>query len=141
MSEIKINLSIVLPGRIMLSKEECLKTTQKVIENKSKSGKVYKKTINIQVEDWDKMDKHSVRVADKKKSSEVITFHTRKYRPALQSLNINKEAYEDMLRCPPSNIKPIKWAKMTKEQRLEANLQRITEQLGGISYTYKVFED
>lgn len=54
MNEIKLSLSIELRGSTMFSKEECLKTTHKVIE-KTKAGKIYKKTIEAKVEDWDKM--------------------------------------------------------------------------------------
>ena len=144
MSEIKLSLSVELLGRTMFSKEECLKTTQKVIEKKTKTGKVYKKTIEVQVEDWDKMDKHTMRVTGPNGSKpETITFHTRKTRPASQSLNISKEAYENMTgkNTCPSWSKPSKWATMSKKERLESHLQRIAEHLGGISYTYQVFED
>ena len=65
MSEIKLSLSIELRGSTILSKEECLKTTHKVIEKKTKAGKIYKKTIEVKVEDWDKMEKHTMRVTDK----------------------------------------------------------------------------
>ena len=144
MSEIKVNLSIVLPGRTLLSKEECLKTTQKVIEKKLKNGKVIKKTITAQVEDWSKMHKHTMRVEGANGSNpEIITFHTRQSRPALQSLNMNKEAYEYMIdkNCCPSWVKPSRWAAMGEKERLESHLQRTVEHLGGVSYTYKVFED
>lgn len=144
MNEIKLNLSIELPGSTMLSKEECLKTTRKVIEKKTKAGKIYKKTIEVEVEDWDKMEKHSMRVANINGTNpEIITFHTRKYKPATQSLSMSKEAYEYMIdkdSCP-SWSKPGKWAAMSEKERLEAHLQRTVEYLGGISYTYQVFED
>lgn len=144
MSEIKLSLSIELQGSTMFSKEECLKTTHKVIEKKTKAGKIYKKTIKVKVEDWDKMEKHSMRVTDKGGiNPEIITFHTRKCKPAVQSLNMSKEAYECMIdkdSCP-SWSKPGKWAAMSKKERLEAHLQRTVEYLGGTSYTYQVFED
>lgn len=144
MSEIKLSLSIELQGSTMFNKEECLKTTHKVIEKKTKAGKVYKKTIEVEVEDWDKMEKHSMRVANMKGTNpEIITFYTRKCKPAAQSLNISKEAYEYMIdkdSCP-SWSKPGKWAAMSEKERLEAHLQRTVEYLGGISYTYQVFED
>lgn len=144
MNEIKLNLSIELPGSTILSKEECLKTTRKVIEKKTKAGKIYKKTIEVKVEDWDKMEKYSMRVANINGTSpEIITFHTRKCKPAAQSLNMSKEAYEYMINedsCP-SWSKPGKWTAMSEKERLEAHLQRTVEYLGGISYTYQVFED
>ena len=140
--EIKVSLTIELPGAIMWSKEECLKTTHKVIEKKTKAGKIYKKTIKVKVEDWDKMDEHTMKVAGGFKP-QVITFHTRKCKPAAQSLNISKEAYEYMIAKDScrSWSKPSKWAAMSEKERLEAHLQRTVEYLGGASYTYQVFED
>ena len=46
-NEIKVSLNIILPGRIMLSKAECLKTTQKEITRKRKNGQSYKKVIDV----------------------------------------------------------------------------------------------
>lgn len=144
MNEIKLSLSVELQGSTMLSKEECLKTTHKVIEKKTKAGKVYKKTIKVKVEDWGKMKEYSMRVTDRDGTNpEIITFHTRKCKPATQSLDMNKEAYEYMIdkdSCP-SWSKPGKWAAMSEKERLEAHLQRTVEYLGGTSYTYQVFED
>lgn len=144
MNEIKLSLSIELQGSTMFSKEECLKTTHKVIEKKTKAGKIYKKTIKVKVEDWDKMEEYSMRVTNRDGiNPEIITFHTRKCKPATQSLNMNKEAYEYMIdkdSCP-SWSKPSKWAAMSKKERLEAHLQRTVEHLGGTSYTYQVFDD
>lgn len=140
--EVKVSLTMELPGAIMWLKEECLKTTHKVIEKKTKAGKIYKKTIKVKVEDWDKMDEHSIRVAGGFKP-QVITFHTRKCKPAAQSLNISKEAYEYMIDKDsyPSWSKPGKWSAMSEKERLEAHLQRTVEYLGGTSYTYQVFEN
>lgn len=144
MIDIKLNLSIELPGSTILSKEECLKPTRKVIEKKTRAGKIYKKTIEVKVEDWEKMEKRSMRVANINGTNpEIITFHTRKCKPATQSLNMSKEAYEYMIdkdSCP-SWSKPGKWTAMSEKERLEAHLQRTVEYLGGISYTYQVFED
>lgn len=140
MNEIKLNLSIVLPGRTLLSKEECLKTTQKVIT--TKNGK--KRVVTKVVEDWDKTDMHTMRVEGVRGSEpEVISFRTRKCRPATQSLNMTKEAYEYMIdrESCPSWSTPSKWKAMSKKERLESHLRRTTEHLGGISFTYQVFED
>ena len=139
MNEIKVNLSIVLRGSTMFSKEECLKTTQETITNKN--GK--KRTVVKTVEDWDKMEKHTMRVEGVNTKPEIIVFHTRKCRPATQSINMNKDAYEEMTNksiCP-AWVKPSKWNMMSKKERLESHLQKITEHLGGVSFTYQVFED
>lgn len=140
MSEIKLSLSIELQGSTMFSKEECLKTTQETII--TKNGR--KRTVTKVVEDWDKMEKHTMRVTNTNSTNpKIITFHTRKCKPATQSLNMSKEAYEYMIdkdSCP-SWSKPGKWAAMSEKERLGAHLQRIAGHLGGISYTYQVFED
>ena len=145
-NDIKVNLTITLKGSVIMSKEECLKTIQKEITKKNpKNGKImYKKIIDIQVEDWDKMDKHTIRVTNTNGTNpEIITFHTRKCIPATQSLNISKEAYEYMIdkdSCP-SWINPSRWSRMSKKEKLEAHLQKITEYLEGVSYVYQIFED
>ena len=143
MTEIKLNLSVVLPGSIMFSKEECLKTTQKVIEKTSKkTGKTYKKTVDVLVDNLDMMDKSTIRVIDKNNTIETITVYTRKSKPATQSLNICKDAYRYMVstECPPWS-KPKVWNTMKPKERLESHLQRITKELGGTSFTYQIFED
>lgn len=140
MSEIKLSLSIELRESTMFSRKECLKTTQKTIT--AKNGR--KRTVTKVVGDWDRMKKHPKRVTDNNDTNpEIITFHTGKCKPATQSLNMSKEAYEYMIdkdSCP-SWSKPGKWAAMSEKKRLEAHLQRTVEHLGGVSYTYQVFED
>lgn len=139
MNEIKVNLSIVLRGSTMFSKEECLKTTQETITNKN--GR--KRTVVKTVEDWEKMEKHTMRVGCINTKPEIIVFHTRKCKPATQSINMNKDAYEEMTSksiCP-AWVKPGKWNMMSRKERLESHLQKITEHLGGVSFTYQVFED
>lgn len=145
MNETKVSLTIILPGSIMFSKEECLKTAQKTIKKTNKNtGKTYNKTIEVQVEDLDKMDINFLKVTDKKNSnSEVITFTTRKCIPARQTLNMSEEAYKymtDKNSCP-SWSKPSKWVAMSKKERLESHLQKTVQYLGGISYTYQIFDD
>lgn len=145
MNETKVNLTITLPGSVMFSKEECLKTTQKVIEKKNKrTGKTYKKVIEVKVDDPDKVNHHSMKVVDKEGlNPEIITFSTRKCKPATQVLNISTEAYKAMIdkNSCPSWIKPFQWAGMSKKSRLEAHMQRLMENFGGTSYNYQVFED
>lgn len=146
-NEIKLNLSVILPGSVLFSKDECLKTTQKVIEKTSKkTGKTYKKTVNVLVDNLDMMDKSTIRVVDgyidDKPAIDVLTVYTRKCKPATQSLNICKDAYRYMVSAEcPSWSKPKVWNTMKPKERLEAHLQKITEELGGISFTYQIFED
>lgn len=143
MIDVKVNLSVILPGSVMLSKEECLKTTQKEITKKTRAGKPYKKVIDVKVDDWDKMDRNTLRVSENGKNAEFITYYTRKCKPASQSLNISTDSYREMVDKAnvPSWSTQYKWVNMNKKERLEAHLKKIVESLGGISYTYQVFED
>lgn len=142
-NEIKVSLTITLPGGVMESKDECLKTTQKVIEKKTKTGKVYKKKITLQVDDWDKMDHNSLRVEDAKgKNPEIIHFYTRRCKPVLQVIKFNKDSYEYMISKEyPSWAKPWKWNQMNKKERLETHIQRTAKHFGGEVVSYQVFED
>lgn len=123
MSEIKISVSITLPGGVMLTQAEA-----KQLE-KEKAGTGF--------------DITKLKVEDKKGNKDVLSIKTRKYKSCSQSINMSKEAYDYMTskdsRLP--NIKSYVWAKMNKKQRLEAHLDLVCKALKGTSYTYKVFDD
>lgn len=125
MNEIKVSVSIILRGSILLTQEEA-ETLEKEQPN---SG----------------FEKHTqvVENPENRKDRQVIHYQTRKCRPASQSVKLCKEAYLHMIdkdECPEW-MKISKWAAMSKKERLEAHLQRLTEHLGGLSYTYEVFDD
>ena len=101
----KVNLTIILQGRAMLSEQECSRQLRKPIINKKgkyagkqardKKGRplYYYET----VPDLDKLDRHTLRVdaiVDGKKEVEVINFYTRKNREVEQVINISEEAYK-----------------------------------------------
>lgn len=118
-NEIKVNLNITLKGRVMLSEQAA--------QNKPEN-----------------YDSFSMEIADAKgKNRQRITVRTRKMVPAKQAINLNVDAYEAMISKGevPYWIKVGTWVAMTEKQRLEAHLQRITEALGGVAFTYKVLED
>lgn len=142
-TEIKVSLTIELQGSTMLSKEECLKTTQKVIKKKDrKTGKVYGKSVMAVVEDWDKMNRHTMKVVDKGTFSEIV-FYTRKSKPARQHINICKSAYIHMTdgnSCPEWSKKSA-WIQMSKMQRLEAHMDRIAQDMGGKVLSYDILDD
>lgn len=120
-NEIKVSLSVTLQGSVMLSQEQA-----KALEEE-KVGTGYD-TLSMRVEG--------------KKGIQTITVKTRKYKPAGQSLNLSMDAYEYMIgKEAPSFVKPRDWEKLTKEQRLEAHLKRICEELGGVSFTYAVLDN
>lgn len=141
MSEIKMNVSIILRGRVMLTKEECLKTTQ--VNYTDKKGK--KRTKFVEVEDPEKYETYQMQLKDyKTKKIETLHISVRKCREAKQSLNINKESYNYMIgkdSCGSLGVSQKHWNRMTKDQRLKAHLDEICKGLNGISYTYHIFED
>lgn len=122
-NEIKISVNVVLQGRTMLSEEMA-----ESLEKQNSAG----------------YDKFSMKVSNPDgKGSEVIHVKTRKSVTVNQSLNISTEGYNAMIDSsnPPYWIKPKTWSGLSIKLRLEAHLQRICESLGGISYTYQVFEE
>lgn len=134
MIEPKVNLTIILQGRVLLSKEECLKTTQKVIGKKKRT---------VLVEDNNKVNHHSMTVRDKNnKNPEVISFTTRKCKSATQVLNMSRESYDYMTSniCPEWESKK-NWSTYSKKERLEKHLNQVASALGGKVLSYKVFED
>ena len=123
MSEIKVSVSITLQGGVMLTQAEAEQL------EKNKVGTGYGLT--------------RIKVKDKKGNADVLNVRTRKSRTATQTISMYKEAYEYMTSkdsCP-SSIKRFVWVKMKPVQRLEAHLDLVCKSLGGISYTYKVFDD
>jgi hypothetical protein len=119
MSEPKINLSIILKGRVMLS------------ESDAKAQNAY--------------DNFNVEVSDAKgKNKEVITVNVRQMQNIKQSINLTKEAYLWMIddkSYADAKVKAGQWKAMNAKMRLEAHLRRITEHLGGQGFTYNVLED
>ena len=123
MSEIKVSVSITLQGGVMLTQAEAEQL------EKDKVGTGYGLT--------------RIKVKNKKGNADVLNVRTRKSRTATQTISMYKEAYEYMTSkdsCP-SSIKQFVWVKMKPVQRLEAHLDLVCKSLGGISYTYKVFDD
>lgn len=132
MSEIKVSVSITLPGGVMLTQAEAEQL------EKEKAGMGFD-AFNLKVED---------KVYNEKAKKEVIKpvvihFKTRKCRTVRRSVNLCTEAYKFM-RSTEGIVPPYKmwqWRNMSPDARLEANLKRLCEGFGGISYTYKVFDD
>lgn len=141
-NEIKVSLTITLPGRVMFSKEECLETIQKEILKPISKKKKIKIVKDIQVPIKNKFSTNSLVVEDTDGTKERIQFFTRKCIPARQNISINKDAYKDMVssNCP-SWESPYKWNNKNKIARLESHLQRLMENYNGISYSYQIFED
>ena len=128
MSEVKLSLSIQLPGRVLLSQEGA-----KALEQQGLAGFTEHSLV---VEMHKRMGK-KVKV-----DKETIHFKTRNSVPAVQNINICKEAYLYMIgkECP-SFISPKDWSRMSKVKRLEAHLNEIAESRNGVVLHYHIFED
>ena len=126
--EVKLSLSIKLPGSVMYSQEAA-----KALEQQGLAG--FKKH-SLVVEMHKRMGK-KVKV-----DKETIHFKTRNTIPAVQHINISREAYYYMIgKDCPSFMKPKDWSRMSKVKRLEAHLQEIAESRGGTVLHYHIFED
>jgi hypothetical protein len=130
MDNVKLSLKIILPGRVLMSEQECSKNPKEHYDDNSVKVIYFKKG---------------------KRINETISFKTRKCYNACKSINLTKEAYdymtgkaknrnEDAYYCPSWAI-PQKWHSMSKEERLHAHLKRISEHFGGISYSYQILDD
>ena len=118
MQEVKISLTIALPGRVIRS-----------LENAT-------------------LEKHSMtlveRVGKNKINKHTITYSTPKAEDVIQVLNMNKEAYKYMT----SNETPSfmlnnsrDWKNMSKKKKLEMHLNETAKSLGGKLLFYHVFDD
>lgn len=119
MSEIKVNLSIILKGRVMLSEQDA--KTQNAYDN-----------FNVEVSDA------------KGKNKEVVTVSVRQMQNIKQSINLTKDAYLWMIDDRSNvdvKVRGSQWKAMNAKMRLEAHLRRITEHLGGQGFAYNVLED
>lgn len=121
-NDIKVNLNIVLQGRTILSEDEC-----KRLQDLKMRG----------YEDF------SINYLDRDKKRVVLNMKLRTCKPASQSINISKTSYIYMIsdECPESFPNPKYWVRLSKKQRLEYHLKELTQSMGGLKFTYKVFED
>ena len=132
MSDIKLSVTITLPGSVMMSSQECEKNPK---ENYDRNF------ITLSVKRIDpKTKKEFFR-------NEPLEYKTRKCKTAQQVIKMCDEAYEYMTSpvCPEwfnsSYGGPSRWKKLMKEDRLEYHLDRLCKSFGGTSYTYAVYTD
>lgn len=125
MEDIKLSLTIVLPGSTMMSEQECSKNPQNY--------------------------NHFSMVVGSKNDKQHIHFSTRKCKPAMLVMNMGIDTYNymtaksknrraDAANCPGWS-RPDIWYPLSSEERLKKHLHRIVSDRKGISYTYAVFED
>lgn len=131
MSDIKVRLTLYVPGAKMVSKEASLENAkdncdinQITVEYNDKKGKLKRET---------------------------ITFLTRKQETISQAINISKEAFDYMTDTPTSakfnkqvkqgnKLKRI-WDMMTISERLKKHFNLIAEDLKASGYTFEVLDD
>lgn len=118
-TNIKISLSIELPGSTMFSKEASFKNATPLP---------------------DKHNKEFMKIKNGNGNLETITINTRKCIPAKQVINISEEAYNYFI----SDEKPPEyrsdWKKMSSAARLYYHLDSIAKAMGGKMIDYKVLD-
>lgn len=127
MSEIKVRLSMEVPGATMLSSQDCEKMSKKeayehsivTVEYKVKKGKKLKTV------------------------KETLHINTRKSRHAKHNISITKEAYASMIsktEIPVPKLNKV-WSQMSNKKRLEYHLNLIAENFNAYSYSYEILDD
>lgn len=122
MSEIKVNLSLTLPGGVLLSEQEC-------------SGNSKKKN--------ESYDYFCMTVTDADGTKDTINVAVRRSKNVKQNIKLSKEAYDymtDKAICPNPKLKKG-WEKFTVNQRLKYHCEQIAEALGAIGFSFEVLDD
>lgn len=122
-NNIKISLTISLPGSTMYSEKEVTSSKK---------------------EDKTKINNHSIKVSgNKEQKPSTIYFTTRKCKPATQTINLTKEAFDYMISdsCPEWITNKGNWKRKNKLQKVEEHLNRMAEYFGGEILSYKIFEE
>ena len=120
MKDVKLNVSITIPGRVLLSEEEA-------------ASMPYDKGYELT----------KITVENRRGRKDVLNVRSRACRTATRSINMSREAYNYMRseEAPANGISMFVWKKMKPEKRLIAHLQELCKAFDGISFTYQIFED
>lgn len=120
MNEIKIRLSLTIPGRVMLSQQIAEKNEEKLMES------------------------HRLHLNKK----ETAYYKTRKTVPAVKVVQINKDAYNYMLETPinPKYRKFISrnktvWDTFTERKKLSLYFDILKEENQALDYSFEILED
>ena len=127
MEEIKVRLSLEVPGATMLSSQDCEKMSKKDAYDHSL----------MSIETQEKKGKKLIR------KNEVLHINTRKLKTVKHNISICKEAYVYMIdskEIPTASIRKS-WGGMSKKQRLEFHLNNIAEHFHALSFTYEILDD
>lgn len=137
MVELKISLSLLIPGAGMLSSQECDKSPK---ENYDEHNMLIRVTKG--------KGKHQ------KEREKSLIIRTRKQKLAIQKLNICEEAYKYMLSTPTSVklSRPTKrnkdgdviervWDTMSVHERLKKHFDLLAHDFHAVSYSYEILDD
>lgn len=154
---------MTLPGRVMMSRQECLRKTRKPLMGKGKKAnkQIIGKDGNpvwTTVKELDpfKCDKYIIETIDANGEAKQLTVLIPKGKPASKSMGINKEAYKYFIsdempegfRAPKNfepKVSPHKisinlqaWKVMSETERLEWHLNNICLSQGGTLKSYSI---
>lgn len=132
MSEVKVRLSMEVPGATMLRTQD--------LAYKGQSKKDKEALYNYEPLNLDYKVKKKGKIV---KYKETLHIYTRKSYPAKQVMSISKEAYDFMTNgseIPSTSTKKI-WASMSKKQRLDHHCKLIAENFNAISYSFEILDD
>lgn len=118
-TNIKISLSIILPGSVMFSKEASFKNANIIPA---------------------RHDKEFLKVKDERGHFETITVNTRKCIPAKQVINMTEQAYNYFISEEKPRSYKGDWRKMSEEAKLNWHMNNIAKSLGGELDDYKVLD-
>lgn len=126
MTDIKVRLSLVIPGATMLSSQDC--------EKMSKNEAYNTNLIPIEIEEG--------KGKKRRKRKENLVVLTRKTINCKQNIAISKYAYEYMTstNIPSPEVRKC-WKNMSKKQRLEYHLNDIANAFNAISFDYVILDD
>lgn len=119
MNDIKINLSLILPGGVLLSKQECLKNPK------------------------DSYERFKLTVQDEHKKRETLNIACRKTRTIRQNIKLTREAYDYMINpkaCFDLKLNKI-WKKMSNKERIKHHCKAIAESLGAVDFSFEILPD
>lgn len=146
MIDIKVSLTVAVPGAVPFSKQQCFKNC----EVTDKKGRTH----NVETPIEGMTEPFTVSITEKdphngKPVTRRQTLHIRGRQPAHQVINMCSQAYDYMtdadacpkwFRVPGKN--PVKeWKALSITQRLEMHLERVALDLGGVIVDYTVADD
>lgn len=132
------SLRIELPGSTLWSKQECfeqLTTEDGRMVEKPIYDRFNHERITVDAHYYDKKAKKMVY------RNEELTVHTRKCRPAIQSIPITEDALKGWAEDCPISVNPKVWKAMKKDARILWNLEAIAHDLGGKLLDWYISEE